>query len=219
MRNIILLLVLIAGLIASCSDSSDDYPKVYTSDKAVEGALRLFTGEGEILNQQLIESFITRHKQQVINVDAMNVKDRYVVTYQNATDIVIEANGKEEQGKAYEIDNVIYWEHPDTLTIYSKVPFNKYQPIYLEEFDIPSTTGYKKTIRYKDCIYAEKHQGTIRIPFVVMFLKVSDVNSGSIVTSYFHDNNAIVIEDLVSPNAYLSANDTIMVQDYYIEMR
>jgi len=219
MRNIILLLVLIAGLIASCSDSSDDYPKVYTSDKAVEGALRLFTGEGEILNQQLIESFIARHKQQVINVDAMNVKDRYVVTYQNATDIVIEANGKEEQGKAYEIDNVIYWEHPDTLTTFFKIPYNKYQPIYSEEFNIPSTTGYNKTIRYKDCIYAEKHEGTIRLPMVAMFSKETDPDQGSIVSNYYQANNVILIDILFKQHPYWDVNDTIIIQDYYIELR
>jgi len=219
MKTLTLILVFASILFASCSDSGDSYPKTYTSNAVLEGSLKLYTIEGEIKNPETIESFKKRYKQFVIQVDTIDVKGKTTVTYKNSSDIVIKASGKEKAGKAYTIDNVIYWEHPDTLTAFQWLPFNKYRPIYSEEKVVSQATGYGKKFLFKDCIFVENHQGQLRIPMVAKFSKVTNAPAFGDYSDYYQANNVIVVDSLFPKNTYLDANDTIMIQEYYIEMK
>ncbi len=202
----------------SCSKEHETYPKTYSSDSVTEGHIRLFTANGEVKDKSLIDDFMNRHCNAFISADTFAVEGDINVTYLSDHDINISSPAGQENGRAYTMNNLIYWEHPDTLRTFYLSPLYKYKPLYVDEVAVASSTGFNSIFLYKECLFVQRHQGNLRLPMVNRLHKLSDnpIWDNSITSERV--NNVFDYEYIYSADYSIGINDTIMVQEFFINI-
>ena len=127
-------------------------------------------------------------------------------------------NIEEERPKiVYKNDGIIYWESQDTTGLGFPIKYNPYisdfllySPLYYGEVDVPTTTGYSKALIGKECYYVIRDNDKLKLPMLDYVYK-NEIGATTITCI----NNKF-IESFLS---LIGDNDTIVIQEYKIEMK
>lgn len=216
--KIILKLLLVALFLTSCEDDFENKYGRYYGDRAEIGKIRLFTKEGEIIEQTTISSFLKRHEKHhsfIQNLDSIIDKlELGEILYNSSTEAVFNHS---EQSFSYDVINknqILYLESSDTILtpINFDNPFRKkmflYRPIYSDTILPPTTINAPKYLKYKPCVYLTISSNTIKYPIMSFFI----FNSSQYSTNYTFTGgiNNIFNEESIS---FLENIDTIAIQE------
>ncbi len=205
----------------SCNKDSEEasvqYPLVYESSSILESEIRVYTQNGELTSMNLKEDVVDRYKNSLTDIESIDLEEKIVATYLAADTVrlTLDNSGEENNRLVKEYAGIIYWEKQDTSIMPVNMAFDvssflKHQPLYYEEFDIPTPTGFTKTAKYKECYFAIKKDKGFAIP---MFDFVYKTESGQ---PTFTGINNEFSEDLLP---LIGENDTIIIQSYTIELK
>jgi hypothetical protein len=214
-------ITIILILIVSCEKEQDaiNYPQTYESESINNINLRVFTKDGEISDQSIVNSVKETYDEFLTDLDNPEIQGEIIVKYNSEDEIEIqEMNSADiDVRDVYNISGISYWEKRDTtetngfLSEFER--FLKYHPIYQEESYV-TLTNNEYTL-FKHCYYAKKEAHNISFPmidFVVFgnsFFPNYPTQSASRINSEFDMNT---ISNLIE-------NDTLIIQEYDIEMR
>lgn len=218
--QVILIILLMIG-ISSCNKESDkeliEYPITLTSYLISGSEIKVYTKDGEITLPNLKNKIIQRYKNNLTNLESVEIQGKVTATYltENTIELTIDKIKEEKVRIVYENDVLIYWEKQDTsgmpvFSTFDIADILKYQPLFYEEFDVPKVTGYNKAAMYKECFYVLKNNGELKIP-MFDYMHRSELGLPSI----FGINN----EFNESCLSLIGNNDTIVIQEYFIEMK
>jgi hypothetical protein len=212
----LLLIILIMG-ISSCKKDSDEelieFPITYTSYGVGNSNIRVFINNQE-LTSTLKEQVINRLINYLPSLEEMEIAGKFVATYISADTVELKFDFSTEQEIriAREESDLIYWERQDTteFTNYSFFHFGyflKYLPLYYEEFDVPSATGYNKKVKGKECYYVVREKNKLMLPML----------------DYIYKNEifAVIkkeINNRFNENSISDLNDTLLIREYVIEL-
>jgi len=143
-----------------------------------------------------------------------------VATYlsEDSVELTID-NIKEKKLRAiHEKDGIIYWESQDTSfsglsSVFSIENLYKYHPFYYQEYKkLPPDGLYLTNTKFKECYYILRDEGKLNIPMIEFVLIHYGYDKGF---STLGINNSFSNMRL----ADLYAKDTILIQQYLIEMK
>ncbi|TLX73748.1 hypothetical protein E9993_14920 [Labilibacter sediminis] len=208
-------------LVFSCNRDSEEesieYPLVYESFSILESDIKVYTKNGELTLVDLKEDIIKRYKNNLSDVETNDFEGKIVVTYlaENIVKLTLDNNAEERNRQVKEYKGLIYWEKQDTSSIIVDMNFYassilKYQPLYYEEFDVPTSTGYIKVAKYKECFFAKKKGNGFEVP-MFDYVCITEFEQSTITGI----NNEITENSL----PLIGENDTIIIQEYKIEMK
>lgn len=219
-RYQLLLLILMITGIYSCEKNVDEllpeYPVTFESYLISELEMKIYTKNGEIISPDLKNEIVQRFKKNLTDLDFFEIEGKVVATYltKDTVKLTIDDIEEEHERLVYEKNGIIYWENQDTLEMgffpYSFQAVTNYHPLYYKEFAVPTATGYSTVAKYKECFYVKKKDEGFIIP---MFDFVYKSEFG--VPKMMGINNEFN-KDYVSLIGY---NDTIIIQEYKIEMK
>lgn len=213
----ILILVLIIGL-SSCKEDKIQYPITYSSGLVTEHSISVYTKDGEITSSNVVTSVLNRYQFNFSNLQTGQTVGKLTATYLSEDSVELTINNiKENKLRAvHEKDGIIYWEKQDTS--YSGIGgfqignLYKYHPFYYHEYKLVPPDGlYLTNTKFKECYYIIKDGGKLSIP-MIEFVWIHYGSSNSM--SFLGINNSFYKEGLPD----LFAKDTILVQQYLIEM-
>ncbi len=214
-NQILLTIISIMFLVISCDKSSINYPITYTSHSITGVSINIFTKSGEIVTPSIKNELIKKYENYLTDLDIMEIEGKLIVTYLSSgtIELVKFYSGDSEIRTVHEIAGLTYWEKTETDQISSSLDFNNkhlsYHPLFFEESFISGATGFIQVTKLKECYYAKKIDNKILIPMLDYFHKTNyGYSSASI-------NNAFNTESFSN----LGVNDTLIVQEYYIEMK
>lgn len=206
-------------VITSCErEEKITYPIKYTSSaKPINISFRVFTADGEITDESVIESIVRRKNLRFNDLENIDLTDYLKVEYLSPEKVIIEiADRLEDDERNVIIDNnSIYWEKQEETSVSFSVTdfhkYHKYLPLQYEEFLVASGANFLNThTKYNHCYFAEINNGKITFPimdFRIIEYTSSSGNSGL--------NNKIDIEKLNQ----LSDRDTIVFQEFSLELK
>ncbi len=86
----------------------------------------------------------------------------------------------------------------------------KYQPLYYEEFNVPTSTGFTKAAKYRECFYVNKKDKGFEVPiFDYIYKTVFELSTVNGINNEFDESNLLLI----------GSNDTLIIQEYSIEIK
>lgn len=206
--------------ISSCKKDSDEkliaYPITYTSYAIANSNIRVFLKNQE-LTSTLKEQIINRQIKYLPSLEEMEIAGKFIATYISADTVELKFDFSTEQEIRIvrEESDLIYWERQDTTEFTNSSFFHfgnlfKYLPLYYEEFEVPSATGYSKKIRGKECYYVFKNEKEIEFPMLDYIYK-NEI--GAVIKNEINNRlNENSIPDL-------NLNDTLIIREYVIEMK
>ncbi len=214
----ILILMLIIG-ISSCKEDKMQYPITYSSGLVTEHSISVYTKDGEVISSNVVNSVLNRYQFNFSNIQTGQAGGNLKATYlsEDSVELIIN-NIKEYKLRAvHEKDGIIYWEKQDTT--YSGIGgfqienLYKYHPFYYLEYKMMPPNGlYLKDTKFKECYYILKDGEKLSIP-MIEFVWIHYGSSN--VMSFLEINNSFNKEGLPD----LFAKDTILVQQYLVEMK
>ena len=218
--QVILIILSIIGL-SSCNkepnEESIKYPITFTSKSIAKTSLRVFIKNEEITTPLIKEEIISRQKIYLPVLEDMEIDGKIIATYISADTVklLIDFSTEEETRIVREQSGLIYWESQDTTEFKNSSYFHfsnllNYVPIYYEEFNVPLTTGYSKATKGKECYYLIRDNKELELPMLDYIFK-NEIGA-IVVTEVNNDFDEKSIMDL-------NLNDTIIVREYFIEMK
>ncbi len=215
-KNQILLIIFFFTGISSCKKDFIEHPITYASYSITSPDIKIFTKNGEITSSALKNNLIKRHEKYLTELESVDIEGKIIATYisENSVELTID-NTKEQRARTvHEIAELIYWEKKDTSQFVVNPTLNirnllKYHPLFYEENNMPQFTGYEKFAKLKECCYVLNSSGKLKIPMLDYFYKHEfGYHSISGINNAFDENSL----------SNLSTNDTIIIQEYLIEM-
>ena len=218
--QIILIIFLMIGISSCNKDSVEElieYPLTFTSYLITESEIKVYTKDGEITLADSKNKIIQRYKNNLTDLESVEIQGKVIATYlsENTVELTFD-NIKEEKSRlVYEKDGLIYWEKQDTSGMPVNFTFDvatilKYQPLYYEEFDVPMSTGYRKAAKYKECFFVKKKNEGFEVPmFDYLYKTVFGLPTILGINNEFNESRLSLID----------SNDTIIIQEYSIEMK
>lgn len=179
--------------------------------------MRLFTKNGEINDQSVINSVTDTYDEYLTDLDNPTIEGEISVKYNSQYEIEIqEADSANIDVRDVNIiSGISYWEQRDTIegngSLSEFERFYKYHPIYQEEGVVPLVN--EQYTLFKHCYYAKKEIDNISFPmidFVVFgnsFFPNHPTQGADGINNEFDMNT---ISNLVE-------NDTLIIQQYDIE--
>lgn len=215
---ILIILLLLTG-ISSCkkneAEKAPEYPVQYIYSYATEPVVKVFTKSGEIIsNEEVVKRFTSYLDEKKEPGDYEGITATYVSA--DTINLQIDDMPEEKPRTVHRLDRVTYWESQDTtkLPIFSvsfvRNSLFKYSPIFYEEQNLPWTTGYKKTILFKQCFYVIEDNEKLSLPILDCAGYTS--KNGAFVGIKFNnkfDESSILNFEL---------NDTVVIREYSIEL-
>lgn len=216
--QIILIIFLIIG-ISSCSTDSEEglieYPVTFTSNLISGSEIKVYTKDGEITLPNSKNKIIQTYKNNLTDLEIVEIRGKIIATYLTDSTVALTIDNKKEDKVrfVYENNGKIYWEKQDTSYewgyFFYVADMLKYQPLYYEEFDVPKITGYSKAVKCKECLYVLKKNGELKIPMFDYLHKSEFILSPILGINNEFDENYLSL---------IGNNDTIVIQEYIIEM-
>ena len=206
--------------IISCNKNSDEelieYPMTFTSYFISEPEINVYTKDGEITLVDLKNEIIERYKNNLTDLDSIEIQGIIIATYLSVDTVELTLdNKKEEKARIVsEHNELIYWEKQDT-SVMSVYPVSfldklKYHPLYYEEFDVPMSTGYSKAAKYKECFFIKKKNEGFEVP-MFDYLYKTEFGLPTILGINNEFNSSSI--------SLIGSNDTIIIQEYFVEMK
>jgi hypothetical protein len=217
-KNQFVLISVLIVVISSCKNNSVDYPITYSSGLVTEHSIKIYTKDGEVTSSNVINSVLNRYQFNFSKIQDGQAGGRLVATYLSEDSVELTINNiKENKLRAvHEKNGLIYWEKQDTS--YSGIGgfqienLYKYHPFYYHEYRMVPPDGlYLINTKFKECYYIIKDGEKLRIPMIEFVWIHFGYNNG---ISFLGVNNSFYKEGLPD----LFAKDTILVQQYSIEM-
>jgi len=214
---IIFVLFLIAG-IYSCKKDVVEYPITYSSYSISDPTIKIYTRNGEVTSSVLVNNIVNRYQSNLNKLENDKIKEKIVVTYisEDSTELTIDKIKEDKLRSVHEIDGVIYLEKQDTSIfpfgpLFKVQDLNKYYPLYYTETFAPPGSGYSKYSRFKECFFLIKNGGKLKIPMFDFFW----IHNTGYLISTPEINNSFKEDGL---NNFF-VNDTMIIQEYLIEMK
>lgn len=217
----VILIVFTMFGISSCDKNSDEelieYPVTFTSYFISEPVISVYTRNGEVTSTDLKNKTIERYKNNLTNIESVDIQKKIIATYltENTVELTLDNNKEEKVRTVKELDGLIYWEKQDTSSMLVNIPFYvaailKYQPLYYEEFNVPTSTGYRKAAKYGECFYVKKKDEGFEVPiFDYIYKTVFELSTVNGINNEFDESNLLLI----------GSNDTLIIQEYSIEIK
>lgn len=181
MKKFIIVLSTIT-IILSCEKNESElkYPEIYYTETVAEIGFRVFTSEGEIKNEEIKNSLITKSESVLPNYTTIRQEEDICATILNEYQVFFEKGSSISDTLSIEtLNSLTYWEENEITTYYPSIhnefdkttnytdtSFLRYTPIFYEEATTPSSVGYSKNIEQKTCFFIEKDANELIIPFV-----------------------------------------------------
>ena len=244
MKNILTYLTLIffVSIIVSC-DKDNEYPKSLTRQVFVEGDFKMFTKNGEVTDQALIQDFVKRYRDSLskhnLNTnheiysfdDDVKLFDQYncefVFNSENNGEIIIKTKGEFNESLKFTLrrhNDYINLSTSDTIMSFSSgyesISIYKCTPEIIKVDNVPSSLGYDKITTHFIPIYAKEVNSEIHL-VVVSYLEV---------IGYKDRINSInlrgAINNMINPNyienfkkLYEEWSDTLVYKESYITFK
>ncbi|MCW0481679.1 hypothetical protein [Gaoshiqia sediminis] len=219
-RLCLLLFAILLGVGISCNKDRTDYPITYTSRVVQEAGIRVFTRNGEIISQPLKDEVISRCAGFLPELEEIDVAEVLQATYLScrSVELIIDQVPEEKARTVNQVDDIIYWENPDSALIENGFLFNgsnnllAYYPFYYREIPIPTPSGFTTVIMARHCYYVEKEKENLHVPMLDMILKWG--------SEPYECYPAIGINNALKEGGYtgLAGTDTLIVRDYVLVM-
>jgi hypothetical protein len=181
MKRLIFILSTVTMML-SCEETENEskYPEIYYTETVTEIGYRIFTGDGEIKNEEIKNSLISKSESVLPSYTTIRQEEDICATILNEDQLFFEKGSAISDTLSIETQNSLtYWEENKITTYYPSLhnEFDKttnftdtsflcYIPLVYDETIAPSTTGYSKRIEQKTCFYIEKDADELIIPFV-----------------------------------------------------
>lgn len=166
-------LIIIIILIVSCEKEQEtiNYPQIFESKTINNISLRVFTKNGEINDQSVINSVTETYDEYLTDLENPTIEGEISVKYNSQDEIEIqEANSADiDIRDVYIISGISYWEQRDNIiegngSLSEFERFYKYHPIYQEE-GVILVINRQYTL-FKHCYYAKKDVDNISFPMI-----------------------------------------------------
>ncbi|WP_372934010.1 hypothetical protein [Mariniphaga sediminis] len=215
---ILIILLLFTGILSCKKDETEkvpEYPAQYVYSYATEPVVKVFAKNGEITSN---EEVINRFKSYLAEKKESSEYKGITVTYISADTIQLQIDETPEEKirTVHRYNGVTYWESQDTTKFpilnssFVKSSLFKYSPIYYVEYNLPWTTGFRKSVHFKQCYYAVENNEKLIIPFIDF--AGYTIENGAFVGTGFNntfDENSILNFGL---------NDTVVIREYAVEL-
>lgn len=229
--------ILLAGLMlalvfSSCKKDEETWD-TYKSERFEIRPVRLYTNEGEVLDQNLIINFINRHTAShsmqvfIFNYDTIiDVAGKIKIEYLSTSTAKFTYLEEITQRNVINKNDYLIFEGLDTTTIYHQIAneflpeffenLSVYMPLYSEFYPLPLSTGFRGLTKLKPCYFLEKKKNN-ELSFPSFFcLLVRNIEPGlQAQNGIFGINNDFNI----AACQYLNEGDTIALQQSAIVLR
>lgn len=237
-----ILLVLFSLLFVCCGDDDDSY--VYKKSHFVSGKVRMFTQNGEVKDELIIQKYTNRTREFFLNKDYssgdvysfdddIKVFDDYDAEFifdapnngivvgriGNYAPVSLGFTMKQKDGYSTISLN-------DTLNTYMShnADYNtliyKCRPYYIDKVSVMTSSGYTDRVTYLRPLYIKKTKGEIRLYFT-SFMQSSYYGSQRIRTYISGPTNNMINEEYLKKLRDVNENgtDTIAYKESYIVFR
>src|SRR5690554_5404092 len=225
-RLIFILSTVIVILSCEKQENGLEYPEIYYTQTVTEIGYRVFTIEGEIKNEEIKNSLITKSESVLPNYTTIRQEEDVCATILNKYQVFLEKGSSISDTLSIEsLNSLYYWEENEITTYYPSIhsdfdktanftdtSFLSFIPLLYEESTTPLSTGYSKKIEQKTCFYIEKDADELIMPFVdyCLLTDLGYLTSSPKFITFLGINNRLKN----NPQFSLAQQDTLIIREY-----